>query len=248
MPAIQHRRSRTPGRVDQSALPGDLSTDALVLYVTGDSGLYKDTAKTTPATADGDLVAAWADQSTYGNDLKQATSGNRPALKLSQVNGHNAVLFNGSSTVMDLTSRPTAMYHTIFAVANISSTSSGTIICGPNGALQFRTNTKQDMLKAGVTDMGAGSATLSTSTWYLMNCWYEMLKATGGYRLNGVADGSISSPQSLTDTLNVVGKQFTNNNEFFNGYIAALLVYARVLSTLECQAVETYLNLRYALY
>jgi hypothetical protein len=45
------------------------------------STLWKDTARTIPVTADGDLVAAMDDKSGNGNRVFQATSGNRPVYR-----------------------------------------------------------------------------------------------------------------------------------------------------------------------
>ena len=47
-----------------------------------DAGVFTDAAKATAASADGDLVYTWADQSGRGNDAVQATAGSRPTLKL----------------------------------------------------------------------------------------------------------------------------------------------------------------------
>lgn len=50
------------------------------LWLDCTSGLYKDAAKTQPATTAGDLIYTWADLSGNGRDAIQATEGSRPAL------------------------------------------------------------------------------------------------------------------------------------------------------------------------
>lgn len=70
-------------RADVSGLwtPKKLGS-ALKLWLRADRGTYQDTAKTVPATSDGDVVGCWEDQSGNGYDLVQATTSYKPLLRI----------------------------------------------------------------------------------------------------------------------------------------------------------------------
>ncbi len=71
--------SATPGLyLWRTSNAGLYATTNLFLWLKSDVGLYTDAAKSTPATADGDLVYRWEDQSGAGNDVVQVTAANRP--------------------------------------------------------------------------------------------------------------------------------------------------------------------------
>jgi len=60
------------------AVPTDLS--GLALWLKSDTGLWQDTAGTVPATAHGDPVGRWDDQSGNNRHATQATAGARPTI------------------------------------------------------------------------------------------------------------------------------------------------------------------------
>lgn len=72
----------------------------LAQWYRSDMGLYKDAGKTTPATADDDLVYTW-DNLVTGNDLVQATEASRFKLKI--VAGAHFVRNDGSDDFMTTT-------------------------------------------------------------------------------------------------------------------------------------------------
>ena len=71
------------------------TVSGLLVYLdAGDaSTLFTDTGKTTLVSADAQAVACIADKSGQGNDLTQATSGNRPAYKVAIQNGLSVLRF-----------------------------------------------------------------------------------------------------------------------------------------------------------
>ena len=75
--------------------PADIA--GLELWLQADKGIFQDSAKTTPATSDGDVIGAWEDQSGNGNDALQGTTVNKPVLKLSIVNSRPVVRFDGAN-------------------------------------------------------------------------------------------------------------------------------------------------------
>jgi hypothetical protein len=65
----------------------------LVAWFDASSGMFQDSAGTTPAAADADPVGKWTDQSGQGNHATQGTTGNKPQLKLAIQNGKPTVRF-----------------------------------------------------------------------------------------------------------------------------------------------------------
>ncbi|RYG17833.1 hypothetical protein EON82_23375, partial [bacterium] len=74
--------------------------------------LFQSETFTSLADEGGDSVGGWQDRSGHGPVLTQTVSGNRPTLSQFVVNGHDAVLFNGTSSYMTF---PTALGKGLFA-------------------------------------------------------------------------------------------------------------------------------------
>lgn len=73
----------------------------LEAYYKNNTGLFQDSAGSTPASSDGDPVGRWADQSGNGRHWGQTTSADRPVLKLAIKNGKNVVRFADSTDHLD---------------------------------------------------------------------------------------------------------------------------------------------------
>ena len=86
------------------ATPAFAPTDiaSLRYWIKADTGLFQDAEGTTPATADGDVVGLWKDQSGNAYDVSQATTEKKPLLKLTTngINNRAAVLFDGSNDIL----------------------------------------------------------------------------------------------------------------------------------------------------
>lgn len=101
------RKDITPQLLALGVLGGGASafdplslSPALWLDASDASTLFQDSAGTTPATADSDVVGMWADKSGNGRHVTQTTTANKPLLKLAQQNGLNVVLFDGSNDTL----------------------------------------------------------------------------------------------------------------------------------------------------
>lgn len=74
------------------------ATADLVAHYRADAGLFTTAGGTTPATADGDPVGRWEDQSGNGHHAVQATDANRPTLEAaSPFLGRPALLFSAAA-------------------------------------------------------------------------------------------------------------------------------------------------------
>lgn len=96
---------------DLSSNPNTAATQFSILYVSpalwlkADAGIFTDDAATTPATADGNVIAVWQDQSGNGNHLIQTSNGLRPLLKLTTngINGRATIKFDGTDDYLSKT-------------------------------------------------------------------------------------------------------------------------------------------------
>ena len=70
------------------------------------STLWEDSARTTPAADNADVIGAWDDKSGNGYHATQATTINKPTLRTNVQNGKNAIRFDGSDDFLQNTSYP----------------------------------------------------------------------------------------------------------------------------------------------
>ncbi len=73
-----------------------LTIDGLQLWVKADEGVFQNSVKSVRATSDGDVIGVWEDQSGNGNDISQATTANKPILKLDILNSRPIIRFDGT--------------------------------------------------------------------------------------------------------------------------------------------------------
>lgn len=209
----------------------------LVGWFKGDVGLFTDTGKTTAATGESDLIAAWEDQSGAGNDLLQATEGDRPALNLAVLNGHNVVAF--SSKFMRLASPVTMNAFTGFVVAKDTADSSVWISEGDT--------TNSYIYTSNIVRFKSGSGTQIDTGAITENEWHIAEGRTDGTTANAYHNGTPSSDQANTEDMTWAAAGQYNGSALITGQIAEILIYNRALSTAERNKVEEYLNLRFGL-
>ncbi len=94
--------------------PTDIS--GCKLWLPADGTLWQDSARTTPATADGDPVGAWDDNSGQGNNALQASSTQRPLYKTGIQNSKPVLRFDGSNDRLQTSAFTLSQPCTIFAV------------------------------------------------------------------------------------------------------------------------------------
>jgi len=201
-------------------------------------------------TLDGSNVTAWADQSGNGKNVNQS-------------NGYaSATTFGGKSFVSfpigaDLInnngiwpSGSTIDYGTIIIVARFPS-SHETVQIAPllfsHGNLNIGRGNDQTypdgLIATKDYDTNIfGNSNLSNNTNYLIGMTFNLDSLT--LYLNGSTNGSGANFENSGNDEFTIG-QFQNGEPFS---IAEIVVYNRVLSTIERQQVETYLNQKYAIY
>ncbi len=231
----------------------------LQLWLKADTGTYQDSAKTTPAVSDADVIGAWEDQSGNGNDALQSTTANKPLLKLAIANSRSVIRFDGTndflSVALDL-ALTAGDDLTIFFVSNPVDDAATKVILGNQidsgdrqGLLIFhnsdekidwttRRNTgDQTSIIASVadTDFVLGVSQLDGGT-------QELFK-------NGVTEGSgVQRNMTGHAATTFIGINRSGGGAFYDGDIPEILIYDSALSTANRQLVENYLNGKYATF
>lgn len=101
------------GKVTPAFAPTDIA--GCQLFLKADTGRFQNSNGTTAATADGDPVGYWADQSGNNNHATMATGAARPTNKLSLQNGYGGVKFDGTDDYLATPINTGGQWH-VFAV------------------------------------------------------------------------------------------------------------------------------------
>jgi hypothetical protein len=194
-------------------------------------------------------LATWADQSGNGHDAVQATASHRPEVVLDEVNGQPVVRFDGSDDRLDLSDPMNgATAGEIFIVARLKDFTRGI-----NGLAQFgggngTTYTEGAMvddfgINTGDSFPGPDGALLTA--WHTYNASVtedgEDLRFNGHLLLHRPLPGFAPDVTFRSDAM--LGTDVFD--EYFNGDIAEVIVYDRVLSDDERAQVSAYLTIKY---
>ena len=221
--------------------------------------LYTDSALTTLAINDGDVVGGWKDKSGNARNALQSNGTNKPLLKLNIQNSRSAIRFDGITDSMNTTASFVTNLYTIFIVAKKDSTlrkfmfcSSGTTtgnfyidkwqLAGGYLGMQEQTNTN-----------GLYSTVANTS----IVCDQMTFKRTS---LTGLSRHSMrvnQSDQALTTTGTldpsaglsypyIIGAYFVNSTALcWDGDFYEILLYDSSLSPSDTLLVEAYLKAKW---
>ncbi len=194
-------------------------------------------------------VNRWSDQSGNGYDATQNTAASQPQLVTSVINGKSVVRFDGANDFLNL---PNLLNGTtqaeVFVVLKVDVAMPATI----RGLWKFGTD-NSSWVRYPSTDGSIWEDFGSTAN-YAMGVpaqpltefhLFNVSAATGQWaaRLNGATQGSRTNTTYAYNTAPTLGK----NSYYFDGDVAEVVIYDRVLSTAERNAVSYYLNSKYAL-
>lgn len=224
-----------------------LDIPGLVLWLDASDAatLFQDSAGTTPATADGDVVGYWADKSGNGRNATQGTTANKPRLKLAVKNGLNVVRGDGSDDVLTAPI-PAAAARTLFFVAvklSASGATSSTVIAMDELAQVYAKSTvgQQWAYYQPIT------STSGTVTNWTLNTLVFASVSSLTFRKNAVA-GSTIAPDNAYSTSTGMTLFSTKPSGNHGDYdIAEVLLYGSLAAS-EIAAVEAYLNAKWAVY
>ena len=202
--------------------------------------------------SNGATLAAWADSSALAHNASSAdgptywksTSGMNINSALPVVDFNNntmtigTALTGGEWTAFGLVRTTTAAF-TRFLGGNVAFGTNGT----GNGT------GKQGSTLRAVVNLADGSTSVGTSGFFLSTHRYSDTGNSFSYRLNGAASGSGTTTSSpLTTFATAIGcRDGANDNDWWAGSIAEIVLYSRSLSDAECATVETALTTKWSL-
>jgi hypothetical protein len=198
---------------------------------------------------DGDPVATWPDSSGLANNATQGTSGNRPAFYSNVLNGKPVIRFDGSSDFFNLPNLLNgATQAESFVVLKVDvatpATSKG---LWKLGAVANSTWVRYPSTDGSIWEdfgntanyaMGVPAQPLTEFHLYNVSAAPTQWAA----RINGAPQGAAASTFGY-NTAPTLGK----SGYYFDGDVAEVLIFNRVLSSVERNAVAVYLNTKYAL-
>jgi hypothetical protein len=228
-------------------------TNGLALWLRSDAGVV----------TSGSAVTQWSDQTTNNRHATQATASSRPTLVNGVINGLPVVRFDGVDDFLTFTLTVNGLGGmSMFLVAANTQNQNpgpseaercglfwnenggwGTLYLSPyQGSVSMRFGTGQLENRTNyVRSASVGSAfTLSTA---VKNGTTDSLFINGTQVVN--AGGKLATIANCQSTGNV-GRGY-NNNTFYAGDMAEVLVYTRALTTTERQQVEQILITKYGL-
>lgn len=229
------------------------------------SSLFQDSGLTTPASADGDPVGGWKDQSSNAYNMTQATSGKRGTLKLNVYNGKPAVRFDGVSQYIDIAhasagNMDTNTYTIFYVLATQDRTkaaqgiyntfdSGGSNCKGGPYWYNVSGNARQKCYNSG-TSPAIVNGTIDMTT---NNAAHQgtMQRDNSGLTYSiwldasndNVAVSYTGSPTAWSSCGNpAIGRPGSYNGDYFQGDVCELIIYSDAKGTTDRQTVQSYLK------
>ncbi|TXH13487.1 MAG: DUF4091 domain-containing protein, partial [Hyphomicrobiaceae bacterium] len=245
--------SATPNASSSMFLPTAIS--ALKCWFRADSGVTKDSVN---------KVSQWTDQSGLNNHLLQPSTARQPSWVDGIINSKAALLFSNSTLAgakfverdawADAT--PTIDEMTLFLVAKPLSNDVDMAPVGSSGpyndwhvlmnhgnkyaSIQVAGGTIRDGSTAESTNFKVVSIQTSNNSGNV-SLWYDQ-----GLEINGLSSG-FSAPESLRVGSGESAGSGDPVDYLFNGYVAELIIYSRLLNGTERDQVEDYLKAKYSI-
>jgi len=225
--------------------PGGVSSGLTVWLKPDASGI-------TPV-ADGSTVDTWTDASGLANHATQAAAANRPLYYNSVFNGNPAISFNTNRFLNIDFSEITSTNYTVITVSK-RNLATGSIlsmlgtVSGQGLTLLYPSSTVARHRQFGNWVSATIPAYSVSEQPCIMACHFN---TTAGKRVWRIHDGvSVSRLGSnITQTPSTgqgrIGRG--ESTDYFNGYIAEVIAYNRVLTATELKQIHTYLSVKYGL-
>lgn len=196
-----------------------------------------------------DPVASWPEGSGTGLSATQGTTLDQPEYRAAIFNDNTlpGVYFNNDWMEVLGVTLPVAEF-TVFAVMRpTSSTSARTIFQSGAGAGTFLVRTealKPEVLKTNTAVLLSGTTNMTINADALVTSTYSDAANAVATFLNGAANGSGTTAQSITSaaTPKLGVNNAGSNTSTLAGVVAEILVYSRVLTTTERAHVHSYVQ------
>jgi hypothetical protein len=241
--------------------PTTISGLQLWLDASDSSTLFDATAGGNLVTTDGAVVARWADKSGNNRHATQTTANARPLLKTSIKNGRNVLRFDGANDSLWSSSwNLTLTQQTVFAV--FRSTWSGVtanyarIFTQSDASKDYQSaNNYIPLTRNNASQIASYSTNFLSPINYTNNVWAIATSVHTGTtvtnKINSATGSTANNVLNKTVTRYAIGDQIADGGlaaGSINGDVLEILVYSSALTTTQRQAVETYLNNKWAIY
>ncbi|MDD3011633.1 MAG: HYR domain-containing protein, partial [Bacteroidales bacterium] len=235
--------------VKNNSAPGNVDL-GLVLWLKANEGVYLNDTPTTH----GDNVSLWDDY-VQNHDAVQSSSANRPVYESDEVNliNYNPVLsFNGTDHYLlsDLSTTGLESENTIFFVAKPQS--NGAVVgLGQNSYVGFQNDAIIYSINNGVAVTQTSSGSYNSSGIKIVSI-LKAGNATGDISifLNGILESNTQNESdfiSVSENTRIGTGNHSNTDEFLNANISEVIIYNRVLTSIERKRVESYLAVKYGI-
>lgn len=211
-------------------------------------------------------VSNWKDSSGHNRNAVQDTSTKRPTYTELGLNGRPTLTFtSATSQRLNITSGLDLVQNvggfTAFCVCQTSSlaTAQTALLVCANTTSTYRINMSrttgnQYQLRGRITDANSAATILSTSTYgtdpLIISGIYDCTNADMFQYINGVGEGSpnlnYGTAGNTSDTASAalyIGS--LTSSQYWNGYIAEIIIYTRALSSYERKKIESRLGYKY---
>lgn len=236
------------GRGGAAFSPTDISGLALWLDASDATTLFQDSAGTTPATANNDVIGRWADKSGNSKHATQATTASKPLLKTETLNGRSTLYWAGTDDFLSTaTLGPITQPNTVFVVAKGTGTGNQVIVDGDGDGttrhqLLYRTTT-------GYLQQFAGNIINATTD---LRGAFKVFSAvfngaSSSARVNGAAHLT-GNPGAQAFGAVYIGRDGAAGGALLIGNIAEIIVYDALLDAGQIAQVESYLNAKWSVY
>ena len=240
--------------------PATISGLQLWLDAADSSTLFDATAGGSLVTADGAAVARWADKSGNNRHATQATVNARPVLRTNIQNAKSSIRFDGGNDRVSLSATPllssgntnltfVAVYRPMATTTTyghlFGNYSSGNLAIYQGNLAPYLTPWGVYNGTSIDSDPGQYASNVPLSIMTVRNSG-QWVNFTNGVQKNTVANAqSVYQGATFPTTWFIGGASY---GDFSNIHLHELLVYNAALTTAQRQAVETYLNSKWAIY
>ncbi len=189
-------------------------------------------------------LGVWSDSSGNGNNATYSGTGAPSVLTGATPNGSTALGLTGNGSFLLNTALPYASGYTVFAVVEPTTGIGRNALTGGStgNALEYDIyNGPQDYLREYQQDVGHGNATISTSSYSLIDLAVNSSGAS--FNLNGASDGTVAGA-TFGSAITRIGNNEGGGDGFVGG-LAEIDIYTGVLSASQISSVESTLNTAY---
>lgn len=221
--------------------PSDIA--GLTHWVKSSEGLWKDAAKTQPATLNGDLIYTWANKVTGGTDFIQNDNAHKPSLAI--VSGANFVSSNPTGSLGIVATIVAGTAQTLFvAIKKLGVATATTQVAfklGATAQVWTKNTIHADGYVYATNEVAANVLFDAVVTdWNVISITYTDT-SHASIRVNGGTPVDFDPADAYSTSV-----AFTVCGQVFNGHYLEVLRYSSALSDVDRAKVEAYLATRIA--